>query len=121
MLSLRTTVTDLGVWPVAVAEMRWQLGQPVEPWSKWAVPSISLLVACHHLRAVEAKKKADVVEHPKVFDHVGLLLNEPPGGPGCSLSSRPTTLDSLHTRAEAESQSPRRSYDSDWRKQANLF
>ena len=24
-------------------------------------------------------KKADVVEHPKVLDHVGLLVNEPPG------------------------------------------
>jgi hypothetical protein len=26
-----------------------------------------------------AKKKADVVEHPKAFDHVGLLVIEPPG------------------------------------------
>jgi hypothetical protein len=24
-------------------------------------------------------KKADVAEHPKVFDHVGLLFNESPG------------------------------------------
>ena len=24
-------------------------------------------------------KKADMVEHPKVFDHVGLLFNEPHG------------------------------------------
>jgi hypothetical protein len=24
-------------------------------------------------------KKADVVEHPEAFDHVGLLFNEPPG------------------------------------------
>jgi hypothetical protein len=24
-------------------------------------------------------KKADVAEHPKAFDHVGLLFNEPPG------------------------------------------
>src|SRR6185503_15002328 len=24
-------------------------------------------------------KKADVAEHPKVFDHVGLLVNQPPG------------------------------------------
>ena len=30
------------------------------------------------------KKKADVVEIPKEFDHVGLLDNEPPEGPGCS-------------------------------------
>jgi hypothetical protein len=28
-------------------------------------------------------KKADVVEHPdEVFDHVGLLVNEPPGRAG---------------------------------------
>jgi hypothetical protein len=25
------------------------------------------------------KKKAGVVEHPEVFDHAGLLVNEPPG------------------------------------------
>jgi hypothetical protein len=24
-------------------------------------------------------KKADVAEHPKVFGHVGLLFNQPPG------------------------------------------
>jgi hypothetical protein len=24
-------------------------------------------------------KKADVTEHPEVFGHVGLLINEPPG------------------------------------------
>jgi hypothetical protein len=24
------------------------------------------------------KKKDDVAEHPKVFDHIGLLSNEPP-------------------------------------------
>jgi hypothetical protein len=27
-------------------------------------------------------KKADVVAHPWVFDHVGLLTDEPPGTPG---------------------------------------
>ena len=27
-------------------------------------------------------KKNDVVEHPEVFDHVGLLVNEPPGMAG---------------------------------------
>ena len=25
------------------------------------------------------RKKADVAEHPEVFDYVGLLINEPPG------------------------------------------
>jgi hypothetical protein len=24
-------------------------------------------------------KKADVAEYPKVFDHIGLLVDEPPG------------------------------------------
>ena len=28
---------------------------------------------------VTAKEKADVTEHPQGFDHVGLLVNEPPG------------------------------------------
>ena len=27
-------------------------------------------------------KKADVAEHPQVFGHVGLLVNEPPGAAG---------------------------------------
>jgi hypothetical protein len=29
-----------------------------------------------------AKKKADVVEYPEAFDHVGLLVNKPPGRAG---------------------------------------
>src|SRR5271165_5876792 len=29
-----------------------------------------------------AKEKADVAEHPQGFDHVGLLVNEPPGPAG---------------------------------------
>ena len=28
------------------------------------------------------KKKADAVEHPQGLDHVGLLVNEPPGPAG---------------------------------------
>jgi len=28
---------------------------------------------------VAKNKKADVAEHPKVFGHVGLLFNKPPG------------------------------------------
>jgi hypothetical protein len=32
----------------------------------------------HH----RTRKKTDVVEHPQVFDHVGLLVNEPPGTAG---------------------------------------
>jgi hypothetical protein len=29
-----------------------------------------------------SKQKTDVVEHPKVFDHVGLLVSEPPSTAG---------------------------------------
>ena len=29
-----------------------------------------------------AQKKTDVWEHPGVFEHVGLLVNEPPGTAG---------------------------------------
>jgi hypothetical protein len=28
------------------------------------------------------QKKADVAEHPEVLDHVGLLVDEPPGPTG---------------------------------------
>ena len=41
---------------------------------------------------VKVPKKADVAGHPKVSDHVGLLFNEPPGEPGCSLLSHPTNI-----------------------------
>ena len=30
-------------------------------------------------RQRKSTKNADVVEHPKEFDHVGLLFNKPPG------------------------------------------
>ena len=39
------------------------------------------LLVCGHFAAPETKK-ADVMEHPKAFDHVGLLVNEPPGVAG---------------------------------------
>jgi hypothetical protein len=29
-----------------------------------------------------ANKKTDAAEHPEVFDHVGLLVNEPSSGAG---------------------------------------
>jgi len=31
------------------------------------------------MRSLLATKKADVAEHPAVFGHIGLLVNEPPG------------------------------------------
>jgi hypothetical protein len=30
-------------------------------------------------RITESEKKADVIEQPELFDHVGLLVNRPPG------------------------------------------
>jgi hypothetical protein len=33
-------------------------------------------------RATASEKKADEVKHPEVFDHVGLLVNKPPGSAG---------------------------------------
>jgi hypothetical protein len=39
----------------------------------------------HHTEKEKETKKADVAEHPEVFDHVGLLINEPPGTAGLPL------------------------------------
>src|SRR5690348_606644 len=39
---------------------------------------ISLAVGGCDFLAPPKTKKADVMEHPQVFDHVGLLVNEPP-------------------------------------------
>jgi len=38
----------------------------VQPWSL-------------RLSGTTGNKKTDVAEHPEAFDHVGLLVNEPPG------------------------------------------
>ncbi len=46
----------------------------VSPWHS-AILSDSTCLATE-------KQKADVAEHPKVFDHVGLLASEPPGMAG---------------------------------------
>ena len=37
------------------------------------------MAAANTSRRQPRTKKADVVEHPKVFDHAGLLVNEPLG------------------------------------------
>jgi hypothetical protein len=44
----------------------------------------SIAITPNHLRPsrTAANRKADVVEHLEVFDHVGLLVNEPPGAAG---------------------------------------
>jgi hypothetical protein len=56
-------------------------------------------------------KKADVVEHPKAFDHVGLLSNEPPAQASCSLSSHPTTMNRSLAEARSKPYSPPRHCD----------
>jgi hypothetical protein len=47
-----------------------------------ALPAVSFFPIAGENRASIKNKKADVAEHPKVFDHVGLLFNEPPGNAG---------------------------------------
>jgi hypothetical protein len=44
-----------------------------------ALPAVRLFpIGAENCASIE-NKKADVVQHPKAFDHVGLLFNEPPG------------------------------------------
>jgi hypothetical protein len=45
------------------------------------------LVSARTLFADKRNNKADVVEHPEVFDHVGILVNRPPGTAGLPFSS----------------------------------
>jgi hypothetical protein len=49
---------------------------------KWINPgfAVSSDGSCEFCAA--KTKKADVAEHPRVFDHVGLLINELPGTAG---------------------------------------
>jgi hypothetical protein len=35
-----------------------------------------------HFKSAAINKKADVIERPEAFHHVGLLVNEPPGTAG---------------------------------------
>jgi hypothetical protein len=83
----------------------WRTGAPNRAWIcvssrvsfSDALPSIfaiaSSILATEQLPRrhiyTESNKTADVAEHPKVFDHVGLLVNEPPSPPGCSSISHP--------------------------------
>ena len=50
----------------------------------WVV-SIEFVLSCPFAIAGPKNKKADVAEHPEVFHHVGLLVNEPPGAAGLLL------------------------------------
>jgi hypothetical protein len=44
--------------------------------------TINILPIACDLPVPPEEKKADVVERPKAFHHVGLLFNEPPGKAG---------------------------------------
>src|SRR5262245_33768569 len=48
--------------------------------------------SCDRPTSPVLRKKADVSEHPEVFDHFGFLIGGPPTRPGCPSSSHPTTL-----------------------------
>jgi hypothetical protein len=47
-----------------------------------ALEELSARLVFSHGMGLPKRKKADVVENPKVFDHVGLLANGPPGTAG---------------------------------------
>jgi hypothetical protein len=47
------------------------------------------------VRVHSLNKKADVTEYSAVFNHVGLLVNEPSAQANCSSSSHPTTQSHL--------------------------
>ena len=56
-------------------------GQAGIPRSNRASPPYRVLMTAS-VPSNGKKKKADVVEHPQGFDHVGLLVDEPPGAAG---------------------------------------
>ena len=52
------------------------------------------------VREPHRNEKADVVERPQAFHHVGLLANGSPATAGYPLSSRPTSLLNYLLRVE---------------------
>ena len=61
-------------------------------WSETSLPATALCTST-------SKKKADVVEHPEVFGHAGLLVNEPPGQTGLPFISSSDNFDSGFQRS----------------------
>ena len=78
--SLRTTVTDLGPWPVRSCSNALAASAICCAMVESACSIGSSLVFGIIRR--QRNKKAGVVEHLAVFDHAGLLVNEPPGKAG---------------------------------------
>jgi hypothetical protein len=56
--------------------------------------------------AILGKKKADVVESPQGFDHVGLLLDEPPGPAGLPFVESSDEFVCYFTRLRCDSTPP---------------
>jgi hypothetical protein len=61
-----------------LSRLIWELLRLIDHPFRWLKPRGSPGLE----RRGERKKKADEVEHPGVFDRVGLLVNEPPGQAG---------------------------------------
>jgi hypothetical protein len=79
--SLKTAATDLGATPVRCCWKSLAAGATCR-----AMVGLDLFMSfippgCGRQRATKHKKN-DVVNHLKVFDHVGLLINAPPGTSG---------------------------------------
>ena len=75
-------VTDLGMRPV---RLRSRVCSASLMWRTMFKSRLSIGFVAGDRRpclVASGEKKADVVEHPEVFDHVGLLVNGPPGGAG---------------------------------------
>ena len=75
VLSLMTTVTDWGVCPVRFCSKA--MAACAICCAMVELDLIMLFVPSAPTCSIQAKKKADVAEHPEVFDHVGLLVNGP--------------------------------------------
>ncbi len=85
-----TTVADLGTCPFGAARKQLPPGRVIPPRLVWACSLGFRLRPRRQSCAAASEKKAGVVEHLEVFDHAGLLVNEPPTRPGCPSSSHPT-------------------------------
>ncbi len=75
-----------------------RLGVGLSNWANPAVflavgPEIPLSVLSLILFRLPHRSNESVVEHPRCFDHVGLLVDEPYGQPGCSSSIRSSIFD----------------------------
>ena len=65
----------------------------VAPWSPTSSPADSMFA---FRDSGIANKKSRRGRKPEDFGHVGLLTNEPPAAAGCSLSSHPTSANSIY-------------------------